>query len=269
MKIGCCANLQADPDGPGMAAIEIIAEAGFDYIELPLAKLMTFAEAEFRQIQERIRAAGIRCEACCNFFPPDLKLTGEAVQAGRVAAYYEAALERAHRVGAGIVVFGSAGARNVPAGFGKERAWNQLVELLRDMDPVARSYGMTIAIEPLNRKESNIVNTVREGLQLATAVNRDHIKLLVDYYHLRLENEDPAIVVAAGAAIRHAHLAEPEGRVFPKAQSRAAYAAFIEALRQIRYSGRLSIEASTDDLRRDAKEGLAFLKELTLTLTEH
>ncbi|TCL58817.1 sugar phosphate isomerase/epimerase [Hydrogenispora ethanolica] len=269
MKIGCCANLQADPDGPGMAAIEIIAEAGFDYIELPLAKLMTFAEAEFHQLQERIRAAGIRCEACCNFFPPDLKLTGDGVQADRIVAYYEAALERVHQLGAEIVVFGSAGARNVPEGFGKERAWNQLVELLRDMDPVARQYGITIVIEPLNRKESNIVNSVAEGLQLANAVQRDNIQLLVDYYHLSLENEDPADIVTAGAAIRHAHLAEPEGRAFPKAQSRAAYAAFIEALRQIRYSGRLSIEASTDDLRRDAKAGLAFLKELTLPLTEH
>ena len=249
-----------------MEYIEIIAEAGFDYIELSLAKLMTFSDEQFQRLKERLLAAGIRCEACNSFFPPDLGLTGEAVLAERVAAYYRAALERAQQLGVEIVVFGSAGARNVPAGFAQEAAWRQLVQLLRDMDPVARQCGITVVIEPLNRKESNILNSVAEGLQLTTEVDRPNIQLLVDYYHLSLENEDPAIVVAAGAAIRHVHLAEPEGRGFPEPQSRPAYAAFVEELRKIHYARRLSIEASSDDLRRDAPAGLAFLKELTLPL---
>ena len=269
MRIGYCANMNAArPNGLGIESIETVADLGFDYIELPLAQLMALAEPEFQQLKDRVLASGIRCAACNNFFPADLRLTGEAVSAERVAAYYRTALERAQQLGAAIVVFGSSGARNVPAGFAKERAWNQLVELLRDMDPVARQYGITIVIEPLNRQESNIVNSVAEGLQLANEVRRDNIQLLVDYYHLSLANEDPAIVVTAGSAIRHVHFAEPQGRVFPKAESRPAYAAFVEALRQIHYAQRLSIEAFSADLRHDARTGLAFLKELTLPLAE-
>ena len=58
------------------------------------------------------------------------------------------------------------------------------------------------AIEPLNRQESNIVNSVAEGLALMRRVKRDEVQILADYYHMALESEDLSILRQAGPALR-------------------------------------------------------------------
>ena len=60
--------------------------------------------------------------------------------------------------------------------------------------------------------ESNLVNTAAEGLRLAREVNHPNIQLLVDYYHLALEKENPEIILEAGPAVRHLHFAKVTGR---------------------------------------------------------
>jgi len=90
-------------------------------------------------------------------------------------------MDRAARVGAEIIVFGSAGAKNVPVGFPMNVAWRQIVDLLQHLGPLAAERGLTIAIEPINRQEANIVTLAAEGLRLAREVNHPRVQLLVDY----------------------------------------------------------------------------------------
>ncbi len=118
-------------DPIGSAIVERLADLGFDYIELSLADLAALPEGEFARIVSRVGRSGIGCEACNNFFPPRIRLTGPEARLGEALAYAGKAIERAARLGASIIVFGSSGAKNVPAGFSKEEAWKQIVELLR------------------------------------------------------------------------------------------------------------------------------------------
>ena len=131
------------------------------------------------------------------------------------------------------------------------------------VDPIAAEHGITIAIEPLNRLESNIVLTAREGLALARQVDRPRIKLLVDYYHMTLEDESPDILLKAGPEVRHIHFARAEGRTFP-AEMETGYRAFFANLKRIGYEGRVSVEAYTTDFASDAPRALAVLKSLCL-----
>src|SRR5256886_17552438 len=60
---------------------------------------------------------------------------------------------------------------------------------------------------------------------------------MIDFYHLASEREDPAIVVRAKDHLRHIHMANPRGRVFPQEWGEYDYAPFFAKLREIGYGG--------------------------------
>lgn len=262
MRYGCCGCMVArDPDTTGVDIIEELGEIGYDYIELSLAHLMDLSEFEFLRLKSKIDNSGIRCEVCHNFFPPNIRLTGDEADMGRAMEYVERALARSSQLGVEVIVFGSAGAKNVPEGFPMEKSWDQIVNLLRNIDPVAGKYGITIVIEPINKSESNIVNTAEEGLALLKHVARENIELLVDYYHLMIEKESPDMILRAGRHIKHIHFAEVKGRVYPTVFEKS-YLQFFMNLKKARYEGRVSIEAYSEDFRKDAAHSLVLLKAL-------
>ena len=252
VRVGIC--LDADTFGAAQAA-------GFDYVEINASKVAALTDDEFRQLAARVAQLRIPVAAANVFIPAAIKLTGPDVDPTRQAAYLSSTLVRLKTLGVKVVVLGSGGARRVPDGFSTEEARAQLVDFCRRLAPLARENGITIAIEPLRRQETNILNTAREGLALVKAVDRPEIQLLVDYYHMAQEGESAGILLEAGKAVVHAHIANPEGRVYPLDPAESAYAPFFENLCRIGYSGRLSIEASTKDFAADAPRSLAMLRK--------
>jgi sugar phosphate isomerase/epimerase len=246
-------------DPIGVDSVAPAAAMGFEYIELSLAHLAALDEADFRAVTERVARSGLRCEACNNFFPPQLRLTGPAADLGTALRYATGAMERAARLGVETVVLGSSGAKNVPAGFSLLEARRQLLALLRGLGPLAERQGITIVVEPISRPEANFINLAAEGLALVHEVDHPHIWLLVDYYHLATEAEDPEIIRVAGTAVRHVHFASPGARGFP-AVWEGEFQGCFDALSDIGYGGRLSIEAYTSDFAADGPRALAVLR---------
>jgi sugar phosphate isomerase/epimerase len=161
-----------------------------------------------------------------------------------------------------VVVFGSSGARNVPAGFPMDEAWSQLRRLLVELGPIAGEHGITIVIEHLNRGESNILNSIADGWRMAQEVAHPRIRVLADAYHVRQENEDPAILAQVTPPVAHVHVAERAERIFPTGDD-AALAAFFRQLRATGYAQRVSIEGYTKDFSTDAARALRVCRALT------
>jgi D-psicose/D-tagatose/L-ribulose 3-epimerase len=243
-----------------LANIEAAKAAGFDYVELGTSEIAALSDADFEQTAARLRQAGIATPAANLFLPPTLKVTGPAIDQDQQMAYVRKAFTRLSRLGTQIVVFGSGPARMVPEGFPKDRAFQQLVDFGRRIAPEARARGITVTVEPQRRQETNIINSAAEGLDLVNAIGDPNFQLMIDFYHLASEHEDPAIVVRAGTHIRHLHTANPDGRVFPRKWDEYNYAPFFAALRQIGYDKRISVEASTKDLPADAPLAIALLR---------
>jgi D-psicose/D-tagatose/L-ribulose 3-epimerase len=262
MKIGVCGYIRGkNADG---AEFDLLAEAkriGFDYVELPLSTIAGLSEEEYTALRETIQKSGLPCEACNVFFPGTLRLTGLDVDRRKIHAYLEMALERAAGLGVQVVVFGSAGARNVPDSFPINQAWMQLIDMLRTAGPIAAMHGITIAIEPLNQGESNIIQTASEGFVLAKLVDHASVQLLVDYYHMSHDGEDCGIIRTARAWVKHAHFADPAGRIYP-AENKAHFQDFFGALKDIGYSGRVSLEAGYQDFGREAPTAHGIMRAL-------
>jgi len=251
-------------DPVGVEIVETLAEIGYDYVELSLSDLMALPEPAFARVVERVNRSGIRCETCNNFVPRRIPLTGSLARLDHALAYASEAMDRAERIGVDTIVFGSSGAKNVPAGFPMDAAWRQLVEFLRHLGPMAAQRGLTIAIEPINRREANFITLASEGLRLAREVGHPAVQLLIDFYHLMLEAEDFRLIAEAGPVLRHVHFAKVDGRRFPDSETED-YRKFFGCLNQIGYSRRCSIEAYTDDFQTDARRTLLLLKRLVST----
>jgi len=175
--------------------------------------------------------------------------------------YMNGALDRCRTLGATIVVWGSASSRNVPEGFPRDRAWQQMVSFLRMAAPLAKARNIVIAIEPLRKQESNIINTGAEAFRLVKEVDDPNVKMIIDYYHLSEEHEDPQILETAREAIVHLHFANPAGRVWPKDPAEnAGYAPFFAMVKKTGFRGGLSIEGK-GTFEADAAASLAFFKK--------
>ena len=262
MRFGICGSMVASqPDGTGIEIVEQARDLGYDYIELSLAHLAALTDEAFDSLRGRLQASGLACEACNNFFPRAVRLTGPEVSWPQVRQYVHTAVNRAAELGVQVIVFGSSAAKNVPEGYPIYRAWQQIVTALQFAADEAHRKGIVIAIEPLNRQESNIVNSVAEGLALMQRVKRDKVQILADYYHMALESEDLSILRQAGPALRHVHFARVEGRTFPQAVE-PGFQVFFKALRANGYSGRVSVEGFSNDFYRDAAEALEVLRRL-------
>jgi D-psicose/D-tagatose/L-ribulose 3-epimerase len=251
VQIGYCSTLKN---------VEAAKAAGFDYLELGTSEIAALADAEFEQTVQRIRALGLPVPVTNLFLPANIKVTGPEASPEQQMTYVKKAFARLARLGTEIVVFGSGGARRVPDGVSKEDAFAQLVDFGRRAAAEAKPHGITIAIEPLRRQETNIINSAAEGLQLVAAVDRPNFQLMIDFYHLASEQEDPGIVIRAKDHIRHLHMANPQGRVFPLKWEEFDYAPFFANLKAIGYDRRISIEAGSKDIAAEGAQSIAMLR---------
>jgi hypothetical protein len=79
--------------------------------------------------------------------------------------------------------------RKIPDGFSRETAWKQIIDFATLCVKAAEPTGIIVVAEPLNRGESNVMNSAGECAKIVTAVNHPNFRLLVDSYHFWLEND--------------------------------------------------------------------------------
>lgn len=237
------------------------AKYGFDYIEPAAAEIAAMSTDQFREFSDTVLTSPLRCYALNSFIRrPDLKVVGPGVRTSALKKYLEGCLPRCRRLGASIVVWGSAGSRNVPQGFSREQARDQIAAFLKMAGEIARRSHITVAIEPLRRQESNILNTGSEALEMVRRVKHPRIRMIIDYFHLREENEDLRIIEIGKREIVHVHFANPHGRVWPHDLAEDDhYAAFFAYLKKTGYSGGISIEGE-GSFEKDGKASREFFR---------
>jgi D-psicose/D-tagatose/L-ribulose 3-epimerase len=240
--------------------LEKAKQAGFDYVEMPVRDFARLSDEDFAKLLEKHRAARIPTPVGNVFLPGNLKVVGPEIDKAAQMAYVGKTFDRAAKLGLEIIVFGSGGSRRIPEGFSRDEAWKQLVDFGRRIAPEARKRRLVVAVEPLQKRETNTINSAAEGLALVEAVGQPNFQLMVDFYHLSVEKEDSSILVKARKHLRHIHIANPNGRIFPQSPDEYDYSGFFANLRQINYRGGISVEGRTKDFEREGPKALAFLR---------
>jgi len=246
----------------GAGNVPLLRSAGLDYVEVGVRRFLKpdRPEAEFAENRKLATKLDIPVRAGNGFLPGSLKCTGPAADHDAVLAYSKIAFARAEQVGLEYVVFGSSGARTPPDGFDHHQAELQLVALLAKMAPLAEKHGVTICLEPLNRGETDFVNTVKQGTRLASAVQHPRVRLVADIFHMLREDEGPKAIRDAGELIAHMHIAEKAKRTSPGVDG-DDFTPYFRALAEIGFDGGISIECGWKDMARQLPVAVETLRD--------
>jgi len=127
-------------------------------------------------------------------------------------------------------------------GVSKEQAIAWLGDGLNALGDYASRHGVPLIYEPLNRYETNLVNTVAAGVELMQSLSTKNVRLLADLFHMNIEEADlSAALKRGGQWIGHIHFVDSNRR--PAGCGHLNYAPIVQALIEIGYTGYLSAEA--------------------------
>lgn len=284
IRIGCCIpGASFMPEGVGevdrsvygilSAGCLAVRQTGYDYSEAAVGLLMKLTEDEY----ERAKDEGeIRIEAANSFIPGHMHISNLSEE---LNTFIERAMERVSGLGAGIIVFGSGASRRTAESVSYEEGLAHTEAFLAVCDRYAQKYGIIMALEPLNTRETNMINTLAEGASLVRRMNTagcHNIKLLADSFHMSREpvvkasgtgetqyNEDCfAVLKEAEDIIIHAHAAEPFDRTYPGSHDGNYLIRFAEELKKTSYNGRISVECGFKDFMSESAKALDFLRKI-------
>lgn len=207
MRFGFCTGFATRPrftlDVPLVGRIR---RAGYDFPDFPVMAFDSATKATREQVREAMGDSV--CPAACNLVPASLKLVGKEVDGGALAAYLSRVLSIMASFGVQHLVLGSARSRMLPSGMGCREGKAQFGNVLKEyLLPVVRSFGMDILLEPLNRVECNLLNTVEECALFVREVHQPDLMLMADLYHMEANGERPETLQDAMPLIHHLHIA--------------------------------------------------------------
>jgi len=262
MRYGYCVHPDyVTNESERLAFFTTLAQAGFDYVELPLFTLSSLTQEELTHLKKTLEI--IPCKACNVFFPWDMKLVGPNMDMGGIRMYLERMLPLAASLGVENLVFGNGGARKIPDGQSRESIWADLRKIVEEMEIHAKKAGIPISVEPLNTTETNIINSYGEAVALAKGLS--YVSAMVDSYHTAANKQTYDDVYETPEALWHIHTAYPTGRMVPSPEDEMAlYSDFVQMVKALDYDGKISVEGALRAT--EPKEVMAELKACTETL---
>jgi D-psicose/D-tagatose/L-ribulose 3-epimerase len=258
--------------------LKTIASLGFQSVELPIEDP---ALVDAKALKPLLADLGLKTHVCGAFGPGrDLTHADPAVRANS-RAYIAACLDIAAELDAGFFagpMYSEVGkARQLPEDE-RQREWDLAVSELRKVSQDAGERGLAIALEPINRFETDLVNTTADSLRMIREIDHPAAKVMIDTFHMTIEEADiGAAIRAAGKDLIHVQVSENHRGV--TGTGLTPWTSFRDALREIGYNRAIVIESFTPDNRdlagavciwkrftptqdEFASRGLAFLKQL-------
>jgi D-psicose/D-tagatose/L-ribulose 3-epimerase len=221
------------------------AQMGYDALELPLESVGDWDPLRARAVLDGLGMGAVVVGA----MGPGRSLLARAGDVAATQDYLRACLDAAAVLGASVV----AGPFYAPTGVTwrmdeTERA-EVVGELRENLAPLAReaaAIGVTLAVEPLNRYETSVLNTVAQSLDALAPLLGAGVGLALDTYHLNIEEKRPADAVrAAGAAIAHVQVCGSDrGAV---GDDHTDWPEMLRALDDVGYRGALGLESFTGE----------------------
>ena len=255
-----------------------IREMGFDAVELPVEYPEMIDGKEVRKALDDMGLQAIVCGA----FGPGRDLTHEDPAVRQACfSYLRDCFELCNAWDAGFLagpMYSAVGkARMVPQEQ-REREWDLAVSNLRQACGMAAEHGLSLAIEPLNRFETDLVNTIGDVVRLVGDIDHPAAGIMADSFHMTIEERDlETALLAAGDKLIHVQVSE-NYRGTP-GTGLTPWDSFRKGLQRIGYQGYVSIESFTPEIKElagavcfwkhmaesqdaFAEDGLRFLEEL-------
>ncbi len=247
MQFGASTWLWTSPfDGSDVALLSKIATMGFDFVEIPVEDPTTIDVAAIKSALSDTGLTPIVCAAVAG--ERDLS-SADPANVAAATTYLTACCGLAQEWGSPLVVgplYAAVGKARLPTEAERTAEWARSVSNLRHVAGIAAAHGVRLGIEPLNRFETDMVNTTAGALRLLADIDSPHVGLSLDSFHMNIEEVDfCAAIEAAGDRLLHLQVSDSHRGV--PGDGNSDWAGLREGLRRIGYDGRLSIESFSPD----------------------
>jgi D-psicose/D-tagatose/L-ribulose 3-epimerase len=233
-------------DATAPTLVRHVAEMGFDVVELPLENAADLSADALRPVLEE---TGLTPCVVGAMAPGRDLVRAPAKQVRATQDYLRSCIDLAHDVGAAAVCgpfYAATGRVWRMSDTERGSAYDELRTHLAPVVDHAAGAEVRLGIEPLNRYETSLVNTVAQGLDALGPLLGPHLGLALDTYHLNIEERSSADAVrATGAHLVHVQVCGSD-RGAPGADQ-TDWTALLTALDEVGYDGPLVIESFTAD----------------------
>ena len=254
-----------------------IKSFGYDAVEIPVEDPSLI---DIQAVKSALADNGLD-PIICGAFGTSRDLTHEDPLFHKTCfEYLNSCFEIAAELGAKFVagpMYSAVGKARLVSPEQKEVEWDRAVKNLKIVSKKAAMFGLEIALEPLNRFETDLINTCEDVMKLISDINEPNAKVILDGFHMNIEEPDiESAILSAGSKLIHVQVSENYRGTPGTGQTR--WDAYKRGLEAINYQGAISIESFTPDVKElagavciwkplvpsqdgFAKEGLEFLKK--------
>ena len=225
-----------------------IAQLGFAAVELPLEDP---ALVEAKRIRGLAQDHNLKVSVCGAFGPGRDLTNADARVRQATQDYIMACLDFAVDAGAPMFcgpLYAEVGKRRQLPEAARRAEWQLAVAGIRQACEAAAARGLRIAIEPLNRFETDLVHTAADAVRMARDVDHPAAGVMIDTFHMTIEEDNlERAVLAAGSHLLHVQVSENQ-RGIP-GTGLTDWASLARGLRAVGYRGLVVIESFTPDNR--------------------
>jgi D-psicose/D-tagatose/L-ribulose 3-epimerase len=225
-----------------------IKQMGYEAVEIPVED-PDLIDAE--KVKEALGQNGLR-PLICGAFGTSRDLTHDDPAFHQNSfKYIEACLEIAAALGAEFLagpMYSAVGKARLVTPEQKKIEWDRAVNNLYKVCQMAEAKGLEIALEPLNRFETDLINTAEDLMRLIRDINHPAAKVLLDAFHMNIEEPDiEKAILSVGDKLIHVQVSENYRGTPGTGQTR--WDVYKKGLEAVNYSGAVSIESFTPEIK--------------------
>ena len=251
----------------------IVGNAGYKGIEIAAFTLVKEGMQEIspekrNQMVSTMKNAGIECAGLHWLLSPPPKglhfTTPDAAVRQKTIAYFDKLIDFCGDLGGPYMIFGSPKQRNT-AGISIEEAKKYFADGLAEVADHAQERGVKILIEPLARSVTDVVNTLKEALELAERVDHPAIQIIFDFHNTDDETEPFDVLLKKYYEhIHHIHVQEMDGKHLGTGTAVNDYVKAFQTLKDLKYDKWISLEVFdfSPGGKRISEESMRVLKQI-------
>ena len=249
MRFGLNTFLYASPfTNESVSMFKKLKKWGFDTVEIAIEDPSHVDPAVLKAAAAK---AGLAIGSICAAMGPGRDFRGSAADQKNAQKYLTALVDQAAAMGCPRIigplysVVGLIGSHDDKT---KAAHFKLVVKNLKQLAKHAEKKGVLLCIEPLNRFETDFLNTCDQGLRLVKAINLPNVKLHLDTFHMNIEEKNQAAaILKAGKHLGHFHACGTD-RGVPGGDS-LDWKPIVAALKKIGYKQDVVIESFTTDVK--------------------
>ena len=217
-------------------------------MEIPIENTSDIDPARVKKALDKY---GLVCGTVCACVGPDRDLRGTPQQQKDALAYMKRVIDQMVVLDCPAMigpVYSSVGRADAVPPEEYKKQWRTVVKNLKTICKYAQARGKKIHMEPLNRFETDFINTCEQGLKMIADVGSPALKLHLDTFHMNIEEKNQAAAIRkAGKKLGHFHACGSD-RGTPGGDH-IDWPGIARALKQVGYKNDVVIESFTTDVK--------------------